>query len=307
MRQISPDTLLEIIDAQVRLVSLGTNLSAVIDEASAVATRLTGADGAVVELLERDEIVYRSASGSAEAQLGLRMPVANSLSGYCLLNRVAATCTDSEIDERVNREACRKVGLRSMVIVPLIADRQAIAVMKLVWREPRALENNEVEIAQLLANMCAVLMHQASLEGNDVLQRRLTVDEATGVANRAYFFEQLRSRVQAAEKDSGRVGVGLVRMDEVEPGTEAAILTCIETECREGDFVARVAANEFAVILSMAVRQSVVASQVLRVSHALARNGFGPVCSGSALLPDHGRTAADLFYAATGALARNAA
>ncbi|MGO4465851.1 hypothetical protein, partial [Pseudoduganella sp. RAF53_2] len=60
-------------------------------------------------------------------------------------------------------------------------------------------------------------------------------------------------------------------------------------------------------ILSMAVRQSVVASQVLRVSHALARNGFGPVCSGSALLPDHGRTAADLFYAATGALARNAA
>ncbi|HEY1147315.1 MAG TPA: GAF domain-containing protein [Pseudoduganella sp.] len=299
MQQLSPSTLLEIIDAQVRLVGFGTNLSAVIDEASRVAVRLTAADGAVVELLEGEEIVYRSASGIAEAQLGLRMPVANSLSGYCLLNKTAATCTDSEADERVNRVACRKVGLRAMVIVPLIAGDQAIAVMKLVWREPRPLDNNEVDIAQLLANMCAALMHQAALEGTDVMHRRLTVDGDTGIANRNYFFEKLRARLLA----TAHVGVGLVRIE-----TDYAanlILRCIETECREGDFVARVSANEFAIIMSMAVRRSVVESQLLRISHAVSRAGFGAVRSGSAFSPDDGASAADLFFAATAALTRS--
>lgn len=299
MQQLSSATLLEIIQAQVRLVSLGNNLSAVIDEASAVAMQLTGADGAVVELLEGEEIVYRSASGIAEAQLGLRMPVANSLSGHCLLHKIAAACIDSETDERVNREACRKVGLRSMVIVPLVAGERAIAVMKLVWREPRALDNHEVDVAQLLANMCAALMHQAALEGNDVMHRRLTVDETTGVANRNYFFEKLRARLQAAP----HVGVGLVRVEGADAANE--ILKCIETECREGDFVARVAANEFAIIFSMAVRRSVVTSQLLRISQAVARAGFGTVRSGSALSPDDGSAAADLFYAATASVSRS--
>lgn len=306
MPPVSAETLFEIIQAQVRLVSLGNNLSAVIDEASAVAIRLTNADGAVVELLEGEEIVYRSASGIAEPQLGLRMPVANSLSGYCLMNKVAASCTDSETDERVNREACRKVGLRAMVIVPLVAGDRAIAVMKLVWREPRALDQHEADIAQLLANMCAALMHQAAQEGSDVLHRRLTVDEATGVANRAYFFEKLRERMQRNEQ----AGMGLIRIEGLERGTDGAandILRAIDAEGREGDFVARVADNEFAVIFSMAMRRSVVTSQLLRISHAIARNGSGAVRSGSALSPDDGRTAADLFYAATASLARAAA
>lgn len=306
MLQIPAETLLDIIHAQVKLVSLGTNLSAVIDEASAVAVRLTQADGAVVELLEGEEIVYRSASGIAEAQLGMRMPLANSLSGHCLMNQVAATCIDSETDARVNREACRKVGLRSMVIVPLIAGGRAIAVMKLVWSEPQALDRQEVDIAQLLADMCAVLMYQASREGNDVLHRRLTVDEESGIANRAFFFEKLRERMQSGEQ----VGVGLVRVEgggQEADGEVNEILRAVDAECREGDFVARVAGNEFAVIFSMAMRRSVVTSQLLRISHAVARSGAGAVKSGSALSPDDGRTAADLFYAATAWLTRSAA
>ena len=193
-----------------------------------------------------------------------------------------------------------------MVIVPLIAGARAIAVMKLVWANPRPLDCNEVGIAQLLANMCAALMHQAAREGNDVLHRRLTVDEVTGVANRAYFFEKLRTRLQAND----HAGVGLIRVEGLGQGMDgeaSGILRSIEAECREGDFVARVAVNEFAIIFSMAMRRSVVTSQLLRISHAVTRSGVGQVRSGSALSPDDGLTAADLFYAATATLTRSAA
>jgi GGDEF domain-containing protein len=302
---IPSDKLLAIIDAQVHLVGLGNDLSAVMDAASAKAVELTGADGAVVELLEDDAIVYRSASGIAEAQLGLRMPVANSLSGRVLTSRAAALCNDSEIDERVNREACRKVGLRAMVIVPLIAGGEAIAVMKLVWKEPRAFNESEAEIAQLLANMTAMLMQRATQEGPNVLRQRLTLDEASGTANRSFFYEQLQARLQS----SSQLGVAVVRIHGIGalPEALADISRRIERECRAGDLVARIGPDEFGVILNMASRRSIVTSQLHRISLSVTGESLPGISdaalrtachTGSALFPEDARTAIELVQAA---------
>jgi len=313
MEPIPASVLLDIVNAQVRLVELGNNLSAMIDEAARVAVRLTQAEGAVVELMEGEEIVYRSASGIAEAQLGLRMPLANSLSGYCALHQTHAVCNDSETDDRVNREACRKVGLRAMVIVPLSSGGRTPAVMKLVWAGPRQFDQNEVEIAQLMANMMAALMHQSALEGQDVLQRRLTVDPPTGAANRASFYEQLRLRLKG-DGPQARAGVALLRIDGLSahgPATASEVMRRIESECASGDMIARVAEHEFAIILGMAVRRTVVNSQLLRISHAISREALPSgdaartrlmLHSGCALSPDDGDSAVELVHKAYAAL-----
>ncbi|WP_432382867.1 sensor domain-containing diguanylate cyclase [Duganella sp. P38] len=297
--------LLAIIEAQVQLVGLGNDLSAVMDAASAKAVELTGADGAVVELLEDDSIVYRSASGIAEAQLGLRMPVANSLSGRVLTSRTPALCSDSETDDRVNREACRKVGLRAMVIVPLIAGDEAIAVMKLVWKEPRAFNDSEEQIAALLANMTAMLMQRATQEGPNVLRQRMTMDEASGTANRSFFYEQLQARLAG----SAHLGVAVVRIHGIDslPEALADISRRIERECRAGDLVARIGHDEFAVILNMASRRSIVTSQLHRISLSVTGEPLPGISdaalraachTGSSLYPEDARTAIELVQAA---------
>ena len=51
--------------------------------------------------------------------LGLRLARKGSLSGLCVQTGDILRCEDSEIDPRVDREACRRVGLRSMVVTPL--------------------------------------------------------------------------------------------------------------------------------------------------------------------------------------------
>jgi GGDEF domain-containing protein len=303
--------LLAIIEAQVQLVGLGNDLSAVIDAASRTAVELTGADGAVVELLEDDSIVYRSASGLAEAQLGLRMPVANSLSGRVLTSRSAAVCTDSETDDRVNRAACRKVGLRSMVIVPLLADDEAIAVMKLVWKDAREFNESEVEIAQLLANMTAMLMQRAAQEGPNVLKRRMTLDEATGTANRSFFYEQLQAKLAAspAQTGGGQIGVAVIRINGIDklPEALADISRRIERECRPGDLVARIGHDEFGVILNMASRRSIVTSQLHRISLSVTGESLPGISdaalraacyTGSSLYPEDAHTAIELVQAA---------
>jgi hypothetical protein len=48
-------------------------------------------------------------------------------------------CDDSEIDDRVNREACRAVGLRSMVVQPLFHRERPIGVVKVMSAQAGAL------------------------------------------------------------------------------------------------------------------------------------------------------------------------
>ena len=50
---------------------------------------------------------------------GARIPIEGSLAGLALLGNHTLVCNDTEEDPRVDREACRKMGLRSAVIVPL--------------------------------------------------------------------------------------------------------------------------------------------------------------------------------------------
>ena len=78
------DRLLSLIRTQTEIAKLGLDLGGVMALVAERAQKLTLADGAVVELAEGDEMVYRAACGSAEPQLGLRLKRAGSLSGLCV-------------------------------------------------------------------------------------------------------------------------------------------------------------------------------------------------------------------------------
>ena len=61
-------------------------LETVVEEALA----LTGADAAVVELPDGDDMVYRAVAGTARPFAGLRLAADGSASGYCLATARAA-------------------------------------------------------------------------------------------------------------------------------------------------------------------------------------------------------------------------
>ena len=69
-------------------------MSTVVEEARS----LTGASGAVVELPDGDELVYRAVAGTASDYLGTRLKRADSLSGRALATGETLVCYDSEED-----------------------------------------------------------------------------------------------------------------------------------------------------------------------------------------------------------------
>ena len=78
--------LAEVVATQHAISTSDFDLDAVMSEIVTQTRRLTRADGAVVELVEGDEMVYRAVAGSSEPYLGLRLKIVTSLSGLCVSN-----------------------------------------------------------------------------------------------------------------------------------------------------------------------------------------------------------------------------
>ena len=122
---------------------------------------LTGGTGAVIELVDGDELVYRAASGMAAKHVGLYLPLSGSLSGQVIAERSVLRCDDAETDDRVDREACRMIGLRSMIIAPLLHGQEALGVLKTFSDQPNAFEDLDAYVIQLLAGMTSAALLQA--------------------------------------------------------------------------------------------------------------------------------------------------
>lgn len=277
-----PALLMAIIQAQTEVAQLGLDLGAVMDFVTSRVQTLTGAAGAIVELAEGEEMVYRAASGIAERQLGLRLSRQGSLSGESVALGQILCCQDSESDERVDRDACRRVGLRSMIVSPLIHAGHAVGVLKIAWQAPAAFSHRDVRLVELMSGLIAASMYTASRFEADELYRRATQDPLTGLANRALFYDRLRQCLSLAERKAAQVGVINLDMDGLKPindrfghrAGDAAIRETalrIRQSVRTSDTTARLGGDEFGVILSQVEDRHTAAECAERIRTEIER------------------------------------
>jgi len=151
-----------IIATQHDIATAGQNFMAVMTLIAERTQKLTRASGAAIELIERDELVYRVGTGTASRHVGLRLAIASSLSGKCMRLNEILRCDDTESDPRVNREACRKIGLRSMVVVPLYHNGGAVGVLKVLATKPNAFSERDARALQLMAGLIGAAMSNAA-------------------------------------------------------------------------------------------------------------------------------------------------
>ena len=151
-----------IIATQYDIATAGHNFIDVMTLIAERTQKLTRANGAAIELIERDELVYRVGTGMASPHVGLRLAIASSLSGQCMRLNETLRCDDTESDPRVNYEACRKIGLRSMVVVPLYHSGGAVGVLKVLSTRPKAFSERDARALQLMAGLIGAAMSNAA-------------------------------------------------------------------------------------------------------------------------------------------------
>ena len=117
------------------------------------ALAITGADGVAIALAEGDAIVCRALAGKVTPDTGARLDPESGFSGACLSSGQVVRCDDSETDPRVNAAACRALGTRSMVAVPLAAKKTNIGLVEAFSSEPYGFNDCDVRSLSLLAEL----------------------------------------------------------------------------------------------------------------------------------------------------------
>jgi N-acetylmuramoyl-L-alanine amidase len=117
------------------------------------AVAITGADGLAIALAENNEIVLRAAAGTIRPDVGARIDRDSAFSGACFRTAQIFNCDDTETDSRVNLQACRKLGARSMVAVPLCGRRRVIGLLEAFSSWPFGFNDSDIQNLSLLAEL----------------------------------------------------------------------------------------------------------------------------------------------------------
>lgn len=253
--------LLAVIAIQAEIAKYGLELADVMSLVCERTLALIPADGVVVELAEGEDMVYRAASGAAEPYLGLRLRRDASLSGLCVSLGEILRCDDTETDNRVDRLATRKVGVRSMIVMPLKHQGNTVGVVKAMSAQPGSFSHEDEFLLGLLSDVIAGAMFYAARLAQDELYHQATHDSLTGLANRACFMDRLRSQLSRSARDQSRVAVLLLDMNGLKATNDQyghrvgdaslqEVARRLRAAVRETDMPARLGGDEFAVLLS---------------------------------------------------------
>jgi len=121
------------------------------------ARSLTRADGAAIVVGDSKWMTCRASNGTAPP-VGADLRPESGLSGECVRTGVTVRCEDTELDPRVDREACRSINLRSAVIVPLFARGNISGLLEVFYSSARAFDGRDVLMLRRMADLISATL-----------------------------------------------------------------------------------------------------------------------------------------------------
>jgi diguanylate cyclase (GGDEF)-like protein len=226
-----------LVETQTTIAHAELDLDEVIAVVEREARELTGAEGVVVEVSEGIDPM---------------------LSAESIRGRTTLICDDSETDPRVDRAACRLVGARSLVVVPLFHDGRPTGVLKFSSASPGAFSAEAAQVLTALANLVGAALARAELLAR--LQERAVTDELTGLRNRRGWYDELGLALARARRSGQPVSVIALEVDGLrevnDQGGHAAgdrllveVASRWPSVLRPADLLARIGGDEFAALL----------------------------------------------------------
>jgi putative methionine-R-sulfoxide reductase with GAF domain len=162
------DTLAALTAVQREVESLGANLAAALKLIAARAQTLVRASGAAIALAELDPdfMVCRASAGLDAPPLRARLQVGSGFSGECVRTGRLLRCDDTETDNRVDRDSCRALGIRSMLAVPIRRGNTAIGLLEVFSAHPGSFTENDSTVLQRLAETILAALNRAARSDN---------------------------------------------------------------------------------------------------------------------------------------------
>jgi putative methionine-R-sulfoxide reductase with GAF domain len=154
-----------------------------------------GATGAAIALISGEKIVCHATTGSHVPDIGVSLDPHNGLSGSCIQTRHLQQCNDTEMDPRVDSAACRALGVRSIVVLPLMDGNELFGIIEILSSRPNAFGQRDLDILEILADRI--------IEGRRQNSNSATLVEAKDTGSLGQTEEEVVLQDQSQRSESG--------------------------------------------------------------------------------------------------------
>ena len=134
---------------------------------------ITGATGTALALAQGNEMVCRASAGASAPAVGARLQVQSGLTGESVARRQLLRCDNAETDARVNLEACRALGIASIVVLPLQRRNGEVrGLFELFSDHPYAFEERDLIALERMADLTMTALDLAEQRQSSEPARR---------------------------------------------------------------------------------------------------------------------------------------
>jgi diguanylate cyclase (GGDEF)-like protein len=212
-------------------------------------------------------------------------------------------------------ESHMKLGIRSVVYLPLSVTDRTIGSLILASRKPNAYSRRQIQLLEKVALQIAAPIENAQLYAR--VEQKSRLDELTGLFNRRHFEERLKEEVSRHSRYGDVFSIFMLDLDNFKTYNDvyghpagdillSHIGEIIRSSVRDADQAFRYGGDEFVVILPQTARDDayVVAERVReQVAGEMEKKSLTVTCSiGLASYPADGVISEDLITGADTAL-----
>jgi protein TonB len=107
-------------------------------------------------------MICRAATGIHAPDLGTRFSIRSGFSGVCVQTAQPQRCDDTETDSRVDPTLYRRLGIRSILMIPVMRAETLLGLFEIFSPRPSAFSNRDVQTLQALSSRIVDSIAQAT-------------------------------------------------------------------------------------------------------------------------------------------------
>jgi TonB family protein len=137
-------------------------LEIVFNEIVEQARLATGATGAAIVLWRDGQMVCRASSGATAPALGSRLDPSSGISGECIRTHRAQRCDDVVANPHADLEASNQLGVRSVMVMPIVEGENLLGVFELLSSRPFAFGDRDERTLEALVSRTRTNLDRAA-------------------------------------------------------------------------------------------------------------------------------------------------
>jgi L-methionine (R)-S-oxide reductase len=130
------------------------------------ALQATHANGAAIALEQQGKLICRTSAGDFASEIGKIINTGSGFTGVCASSGTMQLCSNTALDSRLDADACRKLGVSAIMVVPLLHQDQLLGLIAVFSRRPYAFGMRDLEALRDLAERFAANLQVSGESAN---------------------------------------------------------------------------------------------------------------------------------------------